>query len=91
VMKSLMKSISPDRSERQPAEAHSRIYSRSHVGAKLRSAEAQNISKHPVIRILLQIDELQRHDKVGHRVMQQAERHRAELEACLVAIHQGAN
>ena len=90
MMKSLRKSIFPDRGERQPAEAHSRIHSRSHVGAKPRSAEAQNISKHPVIRILLRIDELQRQDKVGPHITQQAQRNRAELEACLAAIHNGA-
>jgi hypothetical protein len=91
VMKSLRESIFPGRSERQPTEPNSRIHSRSHAGAKPQSAQAQNISKHPVIRILLRIDELQRQDRVGPHITQQAQRNRAELEACLAAIHKGAN
>jgi len=75
----------------QPAEAPVRGYSRSDTGAKPRSAKAQNISKHPVIRILLRIDELQRQDKVGHRVKQHAEQNRAEIEAYLAALRNGAN
>ena len=90
MMKSLRESIFPGRGERQPAKAHSRNHSCSHVGAKPRSAEAQNLSKHPVIRILLRIDELQRQDRVGPHITQQAQ-NRAELEACLAAMHKGAS
>ena len=88
-MKSLTKTIFPRRD--QPAEARGGFYARSDTGAKPRSAQVQNISKYPVVLILLRIDELQRQNKVGHHVKKHAEQSRAELEACLAAIHKGAN
>ena len=63
-----------------------RIYSRSHVSSK-----PQNIFKHPVISILLRIDELKHRDQSEHSVKQQAEQTIAELEACLAAIQGGAS
>ena len=78
MMKSLTKTIFSGRSDRHPAESRSRIYSRSNAEAQPRSM--QNISKHPVISILLRIDE-------AHQVARQAERARAELETYLGAIH----
>ena len=85
-MKFLRKMVFPGGGDRQPAETRGRIYSRSNTGARPRSAQVQNISNHPIVRILLRIDELQRQDEAGHRINQQAERRRAELEACLAAI-----
>jgi len=74
----------------QPAEADGIRYSRHDVAAKAQSAEVHKISKHPVICILLRIDASQHQDEVGHRVKQQGEWTRADLEACLAAIHKGA-
>ena len=74
-----------------PAEAYGRRYSRYNApNPPAQSPAAQEISKHPVIRILRRIDELERQDQAGHRI-KDADWTRAELEACLAAIHQSAN
>ena len=88
-MKSLRKMVFPGQAQRQPA-LHGGSYLRSDTALKPRPQEAQNISKHPVIRILLSIDELQHRDEAGHSGKQQADQTIAELEACLAAIHKGA-
>ena len=104
-MRSLWKMIFPERGQTQnvtapqetfrpedlqPREAYRRNYWRYNTEAVPRPSEAQNISKHPVIHILLRMDEIRREDDVGHRIDQQAARRRAELEACLAALHKGA-
>jgi len=89
VMRSLSGMVT-GRGDRQ-LKPEGRIYSRSHVSSKPRPPEAQNILKHPVISILLRIDELKHRDQSGHGVKQQAEQTIAELEACLAAIQGGAS
>ncbi len=89
-MQSLMKMVFPDRGGRPP-EVDGGNYSRSDRALKLRPKEAQKISKHPVIRILLRIDELHHRDEAGHGVKQNAEDTLAQLEACLAAIHKSAS
>ena len=89
VMESLRKMVYPGQALRQPA-VYGGSYLRSNTAPKPRPQEAQNISKHPVIRILLSIDELQHRDEAGRGGKQQAEQTIAELEACLAAIHKGA-
>ncbi len=87
-MESLRKMIGPGRAHGQPA-ARGGSYSRPNTVLKPRPQEAQSISKHPVIRILLSIDELQHRDEAAHSGNQQADQTIAELEACLAAIHKG--
>jgi hypothetical protein len=49
------------------------------------------MSRHPVINILLRIDELKHREEAGHGVKQQADPALAELEACLAAIQRSGN
>jgi len=79
------------RGDRQSTELDGRVYSRTNAETKPRSAETQNISKHPVISILRRIDELKHREEAGHGVKQQPDQTLAELEACLAAIQRGTN
>ena len=81
----------PGRDDRQPVEPDGRGYSRSNESARARPAEARNISRHPVISILLRIDELKHREEAGRGVKQQADPALAELEACLAAIERGGS
>ena len=83
--------MSPGRGDRQPVEPDGRVYSRSHANTHPRPAETRNISKHPVISILLRIDELKHREEAGRRVKQQPDNALAELEACLAAIQRGTS
>lgn len=89
VMESLRKIAYPGREPPQSA-VYRGSYSRPNVALKPRPQEAQNISRHPVIRILRSIDELEHREESGHSGKQPAEQTIAELEACLAAIHKGA-
>jgi hypothetical protein len=80
----------PGRGDPQPGEPDGRAYSRSNASARPRPAEARNISNHPVISILLRIDELKNREETGHGSKQQGDPALAELEACLAAIQRGA-
>lgn len=79
------------RGDHQPVERDSRVYSRSNASTKPRPAETRHISKHPVISILLRIDELKHREEAGHGVKKQADQTLAELEACLAEIQRGTN
>ena len=81
--------------QRQPRESHpEKVYGElfAHgAGAQTQSPDAEKILRHPVIRILRQIDELRSQGEIEQRIDQEAERTRAELEACLRAIHESPN
>ena len=81
----------PGRGDRQPVEPDGRAYSPSNGSARPRPPETRNISKHPVISILLRIDELKHREEAGRGGKQQTENTLAELEACLAAIQRGAS
>ena len=83
--------IFPGLGDRQPTEPDGRGYSRSDTSARPRPAEARNISRHPVISILLRIDELKHREEAGRGVKQPADPTLAELEACLTAIQRGGS
>jgi hypothetical protein len=80
----------PGRGDRQPAEQDGRVFSPSNASAKLRPVETRNISNHPVISILLRIDELKHREEAGRSIKQQPDTI-AELEACLAAIQRGGS
>ena len=80
-------------------EPAARVYSRSHIGVRARASETQNILKHPVVSILLRIDELKSRElrsrdlgsrNSGHGIKPQGDHTLAELEACLAAIQRDA-
>jgi hypothetical protein len=77
--------------DRQPAERHARVYSRSNANAQPRQAETRHISNHPVISILRRIDELKHMEEARHNGRQQADHTLAELEACLAELQRGTN
>jgi hypothetical protein len=80
----------PGRGDHQPGEPDGKAYSRPHASPRPRPAETRNISNHPVISILLRIDELKHLEEAGRGAKQQADPTLAELEACLDAIQRGA-
>lgn len=93
-MRSLNGMTFSGRADRQ-LEPAARVYSRSHIGVRARASETQNIFKHPVVSILLRIDEiksreLKGRDSAGYGVKPQADHTLAELEACLAAIQRDA-
>ena len=88
-MKSFNRIMFPGRGEHAQYEPESRIYSRSPIG--MEPAKPRNLSKHPVISILLRIDELKQRDEARRGLIPQADRTLQELEACLAAIQEGAN
>ena len=90
-MRSFNRLMFPERGDRQP-EPNGKVYSRADAGARPRSAVARDISRHPVISILLRIDELKHRDAAGRGgVKRQSDQTLAELEACLAAIQNGPN
>ena len=94
-MRSLNGMTFSGRGERQQLEPAARVYSRSPIGVRSRTPETQSIFKHPVVSILLRIDEIKSRevksrDFAGNGVRPQADRTLAELEACLAAIQRDA-
>jgi len=77
----------PGRGAPQPGEPDGH---RSNASARPRPADVRNIANHPVISILLRIDELKHREEGARGVKQQADPALAELEACLAAIQRGA-
>ena len=77
--------------ESYPEKAYGDLFAQSGPSVPPQSPDADKISRHPVIRILRQIDELRSRGEIEQRIERQAERTRAELEVCLRAIHESPN